>query len=68
MEQYLWMAIGCVIVGFFVSTYWDVYQAYRAYNNTLPAEAQTTSRSPLAWLLDKGDRFLHALLMSPTSR
>ena len=84
MEQYLWMAIGCVIVGFFINTYWDVYQAYRAYNSALPTESKnelvqipqmtsapnptTTAQSPISWLLEKGDRFLHAMLMSPTSR
>ena len=80
MEQYLWMAIGCVIVGFFVNTYWDVYKAYRAYQESAPSvspdqlvrgphsEPDVAAPSTLAWLLDKGDRFLHAMLMSPISR
>lgn len=78
MEQYLWMAIGSIIVGFFAKTYWDVFMAYRAYMNTVvtPAKdelvrapaAATPTVSTLDWLLDKGDRFLHAMLMSPTAR
>lgn len=78
MEQYVWMAIGCVIVGFFVKTYWDVYRAYRAYmaTLTLPADpdlagirrVEAAPTSPLTWLLDKGDRALHVMLMSPISR
>ena len=79
MEQYLWMTIGSVIVGFFAKTYWDVYTAYRAYMETLPVDAQnelvcapptpaTASTGAIEWLLAKGDRFLHAMLMSPTAR
>ena len=78
MEQYLWMAIGSIIVGFFAKTYWDVYTAYRAYMNTVVTPAKdelvrgpVTSQPAVGavdWLLDKGDRFLHALLMSPTAR
>lgn len=77
MEQYVWMAIGCVIVGFFAKTYWDVYRAYRAYmaTLTLPGDELAGVRpvkaapgSPLTWLLNKGDRALHLMLMSPISR
>jgi hypothetical protein len=78
MEQYLWMAIGSIGLGFFVKTYWDVYMAYRAYMNTtvLPAQGELVGAQKAAaptvsvarWLLDRGDRFLHAMLMSPISR
>lgn len=80
MEQYVWMAIGCVIVGFFANTYWDVYRAYRRYlampptdrrNELLSAPAarpQAAQPSGFGWLIAKADRFLHALLMSPISR
>lgn len=79
MEQYLWMAIGSVIVGFFAKTYWDVYTAYRAYMKTLPLPVKdelvrapirpaTAKAGAIQWLLGKGDRFLHAMLMSPTAR
>lgn len=78
MEQYVWMAIGCIIVGFFAKTYWDVYRAYRAYMATLtePGEqdlagvrpARPAQESLAGWLLDKGDRALHVMLMSPISR
>lgn len=81
MEQYLWMTIGSVVVGFFAKTYWDVYQAYRAYMKTVPLPGQddlagaalTTAPVPpkadlLGWLLNKGDRALHIMLMSPISR
>ena len=79
MEQYLWMAFASVALGFFVKTYWDVYTAYRAYMTALPVTAQDELVSPSArpaavktsaieWLLAKGDRLLHAMLMSPVSR
>lgn len=79
MEQYLWMAIASVIIGFFVKTYWDVYVAYRAYMDSQPLPAKdelvgvrapqaASPTGPLAWLLDKGDRALHVMLMSPVSR
>lgn len=80
MEQYLWMAIGAVIVGLFVKTYWDVYTAYRAFIAAMPVvrtaellsapprRTAGTGRKAVAWLLERGDRFLHAMLMSPLSR
>lgn len=33
MEMFLVMGFGAVAVGFFVRTYWDVYQAWRAWVN-----------------------------------
>lgn len=78
MEEYLWMAIGAVVVGFFAKTYWDVFQAYRAYMNNAPRQSELAGPSgvtPLATaprlltrVLARADRFLHAMLMSPTSR
>lgn len=76
MQEYLWMAIGAVVVGFFAKTYWDVFQAYRAYMRSAPRQNELAGPAPqaaaaprmLGGLLERGDRFLHALLMSPISR
>jgi hypothetical protein len=74
MEQYLWMAFGSIFLGFFVKTYFDVYMAYRAYMKTQePAQHELIGNraSSTSWLnrvLAKGDRLLHAMLMSPVSR
>lgn len=80
MEMYVWMGLGALAVGFLAKTYWDVYRAWRAYVAAMPlagsgevlaaparAEARPAGRA-FSWLAVKGDRFLHALLMSPTAR
>ena len=80
MEMYFWMLIGALVLGFFVSTYWDVYVAWRFYRDHAPVVQADELVSPpavaavsplkqaLRWAMDRGDRFLHAFLMSPTHR
>ena len=78
IEMYMWMAIGALAVGFLAKTYWDVYQAWRAWSQAeavrtedlvaAPVAVPMTARRVLGWLGNKADRFLHAMLMSPTAR
>ena len=79
MEMYVWMLLGALAVGYLVKTYWDVYRAWRAWMDSEAARATELVAAPVArtpsrvaralgWLAERGDRFLHALLMSPTAR